>query len=145
MFTPAIKPFYPIFLALLFWACAAVQTGRTIHENDFAQDVARSRKTFFFNWELERKTPFQHLRKTFLKELGKDGNRIVTVYDVFSLNFRTFPLSNEIFIITPGGKYNVRAEYIISDDLYARDTAPDVCDSTYIDTPTGYPYNYNLN
>jgi hypothetical protein len=127
------------------YGCRALLGTRTITETDIATSVTVTRKRFFFNRNLERKTPFVSLTKTVTRRTGPDNNTSYTFYDVLVLDQESFTVRNKIFVIIDGEVFpvTVRQERPESVTTTSTDTKTlSTSDSTSVTVVTGYSQSH---
>ncbi|MDL2227401.1 hypothetical protein LJC30_00745 [Odoribacter sp. OttesenSCG-928-L07] len=127
-----------IILPLIFQSCITF-TG-IIEE----EDIVYSTKRVFFKHTGKDHTwrsPLESLEQTFVKEIKGNKNATYKVYDVLTLNSKSFRLEDKIFMIVDKDVFNVtidNKEYEITKDINTNTSNILTSDSTKVSVVTGY-------
>lgn len=121
--------------------CLAVHSSRTFTDTDEAVSEVRTRKKFYFRRELEKKTPFISLEKTFFKVQEAHGHTSISVFDILTLDHGSFDVGADLYVIVDGRAYPVKGRQETPELFIHTSTDTETimtADSNEIDIVSGY-------
>jgi hypothetical protein len=83
-------------------SCGYLYRSRLFEEYDVVKTTMRYRQEYYFNDVEERRTPFQGLHKTMLKEVAADGQEMIVVFDRLNLSLGSFKPQTTVYLLIDG-------------------------------------------
>jgi hypothetical protein len=131
-----------IFATCFLPSCIAVQG--IVAENDVVFASNRHKAEFVYNFPQELFSPLIRINQTIVKEINKDANETYKVYDIVTLNSRSFRVNDDVYWIIDNQPFRVKVDQIESAAVsQIEENRKDIltADSTTISVVTGYDQN----
>jgi hypothetical protein len=133
-----------LFSIFLFQSCLLIKG--IIVEIDNVYSIKRIKANFTYNNCQERPSPFISLEQTIIKEMESNTMFSYKVYDILTLQAKSFELEKKFFIIVDNEPFQVDFVDIYSESISSVvESREDILtsDSTKVSVVTGYKENQN--